>query len=95
MAPLTPYEDGDIPSSTMVMRNSGIVGNTIEDLFEEAKLRDMLIQRRITREGLSWDALPYVVQREIDSVRDLFSTAAAGGHTQVSKLCLRALYFIF
>jgi hypothetical protein len=46
----------------------------------QAKLRDMLVQRRITREGIRWETLPYSVQREVDAIRDLYASAAASGH---------------
>ena len=48
-----------------------------DEFFEEAKLRDLLVQRRITREGLTWQALPCAIQRELDSVRELYAAAAA------------------
>ncbi len=63
------------------------------DVYEEAKLRDMLVQRRITRDGHSWDALPYAVQREVDSVRDSFSSAAAGGQVEASY-SLGLIYYL-
>jgi hypothetical protein len=48
-----------------------------DECFEEAKLRDLLVQRRITREGLAWQSLPLAVQRELDGVRELYAAAAA------------------
>ena len=58
--------------------------SSTHDLFEEGRLRDMLVQKRITREGLSWKALPFRVQSEVDAVREIYQQAAAEGHTQAA-----------
>lgn len=78
--PLTPYSPTSFDDYAVTSPSS----SGVESIFEEAKLRDMLIQRRITREGLSWEALPYMVQREVDAIRDLYSAASVGGHVQAN-----------
>jgi len=78
-AALTPYDHDDLNAfatqgrtSPVMALGSSSLGSAVlrDELFEEAKLRDMLIQRRITREGLDWNALPFATQREVDSGED-------------------------
>jgi hypothetical protein len=82
---LTPYSHGDMDAM-----QSPTIGATFirDEIFDEAKLRDVLVQRRITRDGMSWDRLPVSVRREMEGIRDLYASAAASGHTEVKHINL-------
>ena len=58
--------------------------STTEELFQEGRLRDVLLQKRVAREGLSWRALPPRVQSEVDAVREIYAQAASEGHAQAA-----------